>query len=175
MSLGFKLKRSRSPDPIGISNYKKQRLIYDFENLSLGPQTNICAERTKIDTGLNPLRDVVNKRMWAAVERELSNANKNDKMYEKIFDQVRQFNSQVIKWYDWRILLFDSWKKWFWQQTVASHEVEIGVGVDSYPNVDWSRNLQYLSNDYNSGIDTDVDMDLEEVTSEEENMDIELT
>ncbi|CAH00092.1 uncharacterized protein KLLA0_E23343g [Kluyveromyces lactis] len=174
MSSGFKMKRSRSPDPIGIDNYKKQRLIYDFENLSLAPRGTDGIKKHKIDSGLNSFKAVVNKRMWDVVERELSGSNKNDKIYERIFDHVRQFNSQVIKWYDWRSVVASLWVKWYQQHSPKLDEVDMNVETAADSRVDLAPNLMHRNDEFDHNADMDIDMDLDTDPYADADMDIEL-
>ncbi|KAG0673813.1 hypothetical protein C6P43_001029 [Kluyveromyces marxianus] len=141
MTPGFKMKRPRSPDLIGIENYKRQRLIYDFEHLSLGSRSNDGVKKHKLDSGLSSFKTVVSKRMWEAVERELSGSNKNDKLYEKIFEQLRQYSMQIIKWYDWRTVIRDMWTKWCIYKNISI--------------------LGYTFSNTNGNLDADMDIDMD--------------
>ncbi|CAL9732686.1 hypothetical protein MOUN0_O03620 [Monosporozyma unispora] len=180
----FKLKRPHSPhnssDAIGISNYKRIRLIEDFERLSLGG--NVSYDRdaytrdmgssvTKVvDTQINLPKSVKNKLIREELNQQDSgHATADEIIYSKIRDWIREDAMQIVRWVDWKTLLYEQWLKWFqtlyWNQRsntlphVFDNEGDYDIDNPSLYMFDRnSVNNQNYTN-YIDTMDTDVDMD----------------
>lgn len=163
------MKRPRSPDLIGIDNYKKQRLLQEFENLRISNATISKTQQGKQNLGLSSLRNVINKKMWTIVEKEMSQNSGNDQIYKHIWDTVRASNLRIIKWYDWRQILYYTWLNWFQNMTnlnsesgyldnaIQSHQIS-SIGDSIYYKMNTNA---FTEADVNMDIDTDTDMDMD--------------
>ncbi|SCU95008.1 LANO_0E08966g1_1 [Lachancea nothofagi CBS 11611] len=108
----FPMKRARSTDAVGISNYKRQRLIEDLQNLRISEN----ATTTKVISDKS-----INDKVWKAISGRRS---MDSDVYDDIWDTFRSRNLQVIKWYDSAKLLYLSWLAWYQVQ-----HGELGSGV----------------------------------------------
>lgn len=160
MSLQFKMKRTRSPDLVGISNYKRQRLIQDFENLSLGTQSAdrvIFHEQTD---GISAFGDVLNEKLWSVVEREMRQ-NDNDRTYENLWNKVKEYNMQIIRWYSWPHILYDTWRKWI-QSNMQRNRKAMGIDMEIDECFDREESLFLNNRGYSTPLnDTDMDVDMD--------------
>ncbi|SCU84927.1 LADA_0D04698g1_1 [Lachancea dasiensis] len=115
----FRMKRPRSPDSAGISNYKRQRLIEDLQNLSISdksPSTPVAGVTTA-----KVVPDALNDEIWKAVSGQRT---AGDDIYGQLWSRIRSSNLQVIKWYDGPKLVYLSWLFWFQRET-NSKEMEV--------------------------------------------------
>lgn len=152
----FKLKRKHAPDPTGVENYKRRRLLQDFANLSLSPNFNVTEEPkvTKILTGDIFVPDNVKNKLL-----KFSRGNKNNSLsssaetiYEKIREWIVEDGSQIVKWIDWRQQLFHIWYKWYQNQWYTNTVMDID-----------NNSLQQQTNDdiMNNEFDEDMDIDMD--------------
>lgn len=152
----FKLKRKHAPDPTGVENYKRRRLLQDFANLSLSPNFNVTEEPkvTKILTGDIFVPDNVKNKLL-----KFSRGNKNNSLsssaetiYEKIREWIVEDGSQIVKWIDWRQQLFHMWYKWYQNQWYTNTVMDID-----------NNSLQQQTNDdiMNNEFDEDMDIDMD--------------
>ena len=150
----FKLKRKHTPDPIGVENYKKRRLLQDFANLSLSSKSKVIKEPkvTNVITGEIFVPDNVKNKLL-----KFSRGNKNDSLsssaeaiYEKIKEWIVEDGSQMIKWIDWKQQVFHMWYKWYQNQWYTN------TGMDIDNNL-----LQQQTNDNIMNIELDENMDID--------------
>lgn len=154
-SSGFKLKRSHSPDFGGFSNYKKQKLIQDFERLSLrdSSQNQIVDANNrlldKIGIGLISIPKDVKK----CVKGLRDNNTYTDErlVYEKLREVIQNEHSQVVRWYDPFEVVYQQWLRWVQTRWVA------WPGQDYFND---SSNDRYGYENFYGGYDSDVDMDI---------------
>lgn len=134
-----KMKRSHSPDNIGISNYKRQRLIQDLENLSIS--TDTLSRRTQMKekasltsskhAGLHIVPNAIKDRIWGLIEKDSSNDSSSAKLYDKIWEEIKASNLQVIKWYNTAELVYRTWFAWFQKQRgLFNMERDVNMDVD---------------------------------------------
>ncbi|AQZ17201.1 YPL071C [Zygosaccharomyces parabailii] len=134
----FKLKRPHSPDILGLHNYKKQRLIEDFENLSL----NDGPRRSKASAFPKALKDIdvisIPKEVQKHAERLRSSGEYTHEqlIYEKVREAMRNEAMQVVEWYDPQNVAYLQWREWT-----------------------QSRWAVWPAQSYYYGYDSDVDMD----------------
>lgn len=131
----FKSKRPHSPynssDATGILNYKRIKLIEDFERLSLGGDAkydrdayarDMASPVTKmVDTQINLPKSVKNKLIREEFKQhDADNATPDDIIYAKIRDWIREDAMQLVPWVDLKKLLYNQWFQWFqgfyWKQ-----------------------------------------------------------
>ncbi|SCV03120.1 LAME_0H07866g1_1 [Lachancea meyersii CBS 8951] len=116
----FSMKRSRSPDFVGISNYKRQRLIEDLQNLSISDNaTGSTSSATKVVADNNWID---NQQIWKVVSGQ---KDANNDIYRPIWESIRDSNLQVIKWYDSASLVYRSWLLWYHQKQADEMDMEI--------------------------------------------------
>lgn len=134
-----KMKRSRSPDNIGISNYKRQRLIQDLENLSISTDTLSRRTQTKDKASLTSSKhaslhivpNAIKDRIWGLIEKDSSNDSSSAKLYDKIWEEIKASNLQVIKWYNTAELVYRTWFAWFQKQRgLFNIERDVNMDVD---------------------------------------------
>lgn len=125
MQSKFKIKRPHSPDHIGIRNYKKQRLIFDLENLSLHDDKNIQRQRHLQNSRRYPqyTEDSTSEGLYVPqtasghplklLESEGSVLSDSELIYHKLKRVLREKSLQVIRWSDPRWLLYNQWFRWF--------------------------------------------------------------
>lgn len=153
----FKLKRQHAPDPIGVENYKRRRLLQDFANLSLSSQPSIIKEPkvTKILSEDIFVPDNVKNKLL-----KFSRGNKNslgssaEVIYEKIKEWIVEDSSQIIKWIDWRQELFHMWYRWYQNQWYISTRMDIDNNNTIIPQ---QTNKIIMNNESDERMDVDMD------------------
>lgn len=103
----FKKKRAYSPDSIGIANYKRQRLIEDFENLRLVENHPTVSKSNKFTV------PTAVKITTSNILKKTRSSDYGDKFYLKIREQLLIEKLQVINWIDQRIMVYKIWVQWF--------------------------------------------------------------
>ncbi|KAG0665456.1 hypothetical protein C6P45_000453 [Maudiozyma exigua] len=124
----FKLKRQHAPDPIGVENYKRRRLLQDFANLSLSSKPSVTTEPkvTKVlSEDIFVPDNVKNKLLKFSRGSTTSLSSSAEAIYEKIKEWIVEDNSQIIKWIDWRQELFHMWYSWYQNQWYINAEMDI--------------------------------------------------
>lgn len=184
----FKLKRPHSPfdynnDSVGISNYKRQKLIEDFERLSIGEVKydedayikDVGSPVTKIVSAHINLPDSVKNKV---IREEMNNIRElnttDDIIYSKIRDWIREDAMQIVPWIDWKYHIYTMWWRWFqsfiWSSNAYNNNNNIGYpmfdGEGDYdienPNLkmyDNSTDDMTVTPDSANNFDMDVDMD----------------
>lgn len=136
----FKMKRSRVSDNIGILNYKRQRLIYDLENLRVSDDQLArpinARKHENITIQCKFIPDTLKDYVWNLINTD--NTSSTSKIYNKIWETIRNSNFQVIKWINWVDYIYQQWIRWY-----------------HFKNIHPDRN-------------TDVDMDIDYETSQHE-------
>ncbi|SCU91749.1 LAMI_0E07096g1_1 [Lachancea mirantina] len=108
------MKRVRNSDPVGISNYKRQRLVQDLQNLSLNETSNVrnkALNDGREVVGGHVLPDVLREQVWRLVRESDRNGSRNN-IYEKVWQKIRDDNMQVIRWYNAVELVYKMWLNW---------------------------------------------------------------
>ncbi|CAR27675.1 hypothetical protein ZYGR_0N01590 [Zygosaccharomyces rouxii] len=154
----FKLKRPHSPDSVGVNNYKKQRLIQDFEKLSLkdsshGAQSQVVTANNnlldEIGIGIISIPKDVKKRV-----RRLRNSsgtyNDEKLIYEKLREAIRNEHLQIIRWQDPLHVVYQQWLRWIRTRWIV---------WPAQPYPEDNDNDDYDYNNFYGGYDSDVDMD----------------
>lgn len=178
----YKLKRPHSPingsDSIGILNYKRIKLIEDFERLSLSDNNtvkhdrdpyakNMCNPVTKVvKTKINLPKSVKSKviRKVLSVHRDKDHMDSNEIIYSRIYDWIREDSMKLIPWVDWRDKIYKMWLHWYkdtiWKQTYKNYQPFFDNEGD-YDIMD-TFNEDNVTNHNNSILDNnamDIDMD----------------
>lgn len=121
----FKIKRPRSPDFIGIYNYKKQRLIEDLENLSIGDGPNLKSRKYLQTSSNGPIHEpspivddlylpyVTKHQALKLLNTDHVSSDDNSRLYSKLKELVRNEILQVVKWVDLPNLAYTQWVNWF--------------------------------------------------------------
>lgn len=183
----FKLKRPHSPhtsnDAIGISNYKRARLIEDFERLSLGDGVAKYDQEAYIKDIGSPVTKVVPARINLPksvrnklIREELNHvdtdhATTDEIIYSKLREWLREESLQMTVWMDWKRVLYQMWLRWF-QETwwswgnqnqpllgnLTAFDNEGDYDIDN-PSLHLFDEGNTLNPPFNGNMDTDVDMD----------------
>lgn len=124
----FKIKRPHSPDHIGIHNYKKQRLLYDLENLSLHDDENLQRQQLARnsrrypqiadDTSTDTVDGVYipytgNSHPLKLLQSKGSAFSDSDLVYHKIKMLASNDALRIIRWFDVKQLIYSQWFQWF--------------------------------------------------------------
>lgn len=139
-------KRNHSPDPIGIDNYKRKRLITDLENLSLddrGPKNGHADDSNHIHNNIAFTDAIDDKVLKEIIKCSTGKCGDNASFYDKIWERLREKKLQIIKWVDYKEIAYLSWWRWFHDQLASKYTYDGGVDTDVEM----------------SAVDTDVDMD----------------
>ncbi|AJW02239.1 hypothetical protein H806_YJM1386P00187 [Saccharomyces cerevisiae YJM1386] len=139
-------KRNHSPDPIGIDNYKRKRLIIDLENLSLndkGPKNGHADDNNLIHNNIVFTDAIDDKALKEIIKCSTSKRGDNDLFYDKIWERLREKRLQIIKWVDYKEIAYLSWWKWFHNQMTSKYTYDGEADTD----------VEMMA------VDTDVDMD----------------
>ncbi|EDO16892.1 hypothetical protein Kpol_1024p46 [Vanderwaltozyma polyspora DSM 70294] len=140
----FKAKRPHSPDNIGISNYKKQRLIEDFSNLRIGDTPS-----SKVNLAENvPINVKIHAPNFLDTDSKFDSVHD---FYSKIYEQLINERLQLIKWVDPKKLLYEKWFEW-----VKSRIAPINSG---YNEEDDDMMIDDGYNNYMMDYDNDTPMD----------------
>lgn len=152
----FKVKRPYSPDTIGINNYKRQRLIQDFENLSisLSDDSSTYGRSSSSNRGWRvnlPSRD----------NRRSSNRNKGGGtpidmneyqfIYEKWKEQIQFENLQIVKYVNWKLVIYGIWLSWF--NALPYDNIDADIVMD-YSSAFSNSDIGYIDNDIDIDMDT---------------------
>ncbi|EJS41364.1 YPL071C [Saccharomyces arboricola H-6] len=139
-------KRNHSPDPIGIDNYKRKRLIIDLENLSLneeGPK-NLDPDDSNLIQNNIAYSDVIHDKALKDIIKQSTGKNYDGgSVYDKIWERLREDRLQVIKWADYKEVAYLNWWRWFHGQFASECTYEDETDTDA----------EMLA------VDTDIDMD----------------
>ncbi|GAV53667.1 hypothetical protein ZYGR_0AK01690 [Zygosaccharomyces rouxii] len=153
----FKLKRAHSPESVGINNYKKQRLIQDFERLSLkdssrGAQSQVVASNNNLLDHIGIDIISIPKDVKERVRRLRNTNTYNDEklVYEKLREAIRNEHLQIIRWHDPLEIVYQQWLRWIQSRWVA---------WPAQPYLNDNDNDIYNYNNSYGGYDSDVDMD----------------
>ncbi|CAL9738183.1 hypothetical protein MOSE0_N05160 [Monosporozyma servazzii] len=180
----FKSKRPHSPyisnDATGISNYKRVKLIQDFERLSLGGDVkydrdayarDMASPITKmVDTQINLPKSVKNKLIREGLnQHNTDNVTADEIIYAKIRDWIREDAMQIIPWVDWKILLYNQWFQWFqglfctqenyFSPNIFDSEGDYDIDNSSLHMFDQRYATVQNHSDHFDYMDIDVDMD----------------
>lgn len=121
----FKIKRPHSPDHIGIHNYKKQRLLFDLENLSLHDDKNLQRQHQLHNSRRYPQRSndssvddiyipyATSSHPLKLLQNDNSVLRDSDLLYSKLKKLARDEALQMIKWVDMQHLVYTQWFQWF--------------------------------------------------------------
>lgn len=130
------MKRPHSPCDIGISNYKRQRLIEDLQNLSISDTPNIrrvenvdISKNSAVNSKILP--QAVKDQVWDLVKNGGRSKDPKNRIYDKIWETIRDSNLQVIKWYNGAELVYKQWLLWFQKYSLGFlNEKENDMDVD---------------------------------------------
>lgn len=165
----FKIKRPHSPDHIGICNYKKQRLLYDLENLSICDDENVRKgsmysrhrhpASTK-DTVPNSIEGIylpytTENHALKLIQSESSVLGDTGLLYAKLKTLAHTQALQLVKWIDVKGIAYAQWLKWF--QKHFSYQ-DIDYDMDERRSVHYFR-PSYLKDNHVCDRDEDIDMD----------------
>ncbi|CAI4036806.1 hypothetical protein SMKI_16G1040 [Saccharomyces mikatae IFO 1815] len=139
-------KRNHSPDPIGIDNYKRKRLIIDLENLSLsdkGPKKVHLDDNNHVQNNIAFSDSIRDKALREILKCSANKSHDNESFYDRIWERFREEKLQVIKWADYKEVVYLNWWRWFHDQLASqcTYDEEADTDVEM------------------SAMDTDVDMD----------------
>ncbi|CAI4053380.1 uncharacterized protein SKDI_16G2010 [Saccharomyces kudriavzevii IFO 1802] len=139
-------KRNHSPDPIGIDNYKRKRLIIDLENLSLnekGPKSTYSDDSNLIHSNIALSDDIHDKALKEIIKYSTGKNHDSGSIYDRIWERLREEKLQVIKWADYKKVAYLNWWMWFQDQfaTKCTYDGETDTDIEML------------------AMDTDVDMD----------------
>lgn len=179
----FKLKRHHSPfersGSIGISNYKRIKLIEDFEKLSLSDNnTTIRYDRDSYikDMG-NPVTQIVKTKINLPksiknriVRNVLSDPRDRDQIdndgivYSRIYDWIREESMKLIPWIDWRKQIYQMWLRWYqnisWNYNFRNQSLIYDNEGDYNNMCNFNENnFSDYSNYISDNTDMDIDMD----------------
>lgn len=137
----FKLKRPHSPDILGLHNYKKQRLIEDFENLNLndGPRrprgyANVLPDSLE-EIGIIRVPPEVQKH--ARKLRSSENYTDERLLYDKLRETIRHEAMKIVLWCDPLQVAYMQWLEWMrtrwaaWPIQDALNEYDSDVDMDT--------------------------------------------
>lgn len=178
----YKLKRPHSPvnsgDSIGILNYKRIKLIEDFERLSLSDNNAVNYDR---DSYIKDMGNPVTKLVKAKINLPKSVKNKvirkilsayrdKDQMdgevliCSRIYDWIKEDSMKLIPWVDWKGTIYEMWLRWYqdtmWKPTYKNF-LPLFDNEDDYDimhNFNENNSNNY-ANHILDNIDMDIDMD----------------
>lgn len=163
----FKLKRPHSIENIGINNYKRRKLISDFESLSLTdkpppitpPVTNIIANAINLPKS-------VKNRLLSTDRDNSDNSFSEDILNSKILDWIKEDSLKLVKWVDWRYAIYVNWCNWYKIMThfngmVSNDKCCSQVSNVRSPIIDIDMDT-YDDINVDEDVDMDVDMDGEQ-------------
>lgn len=162
----------KRPCPVDttLDSYKRQRLIADFENLSLtdslsggnlasGDNNNLG---TIVPTRIQLPQSV--KKKLAGGESILDHTTDRTIIYAKIRDWIKEEALQMVKWVDWPLRIYHLWMQWiqlhseqFWR---LSYDAEGDYNIDNPLLAQFDRNSM-SSNDNNEIAYEDMDIDMD--------------
>ncbi|AMD20801.1 HDR059Wp [Eremothecium sinecaudum] len=138
----FKMKRPHT-DYVGISSYKRQRLVSDLENLSLNDEPlqgvgakryssglELCCER-QIDYEVLP--DCLKEQIVGLVrgDGEEDKTLIQTRVLRMVWEDVYQKGMQVVKWVNWKEYMYKSWLSWYQRWTYMLETLE-DVDMENY-------------------------------------------
>lgn len=128
-------KRNHSPDPIGIDNYKRKRLIIDLENLSLddtGPKKAREDDNNLVHNNIAFSDAIHDKALKDIIKSSTGNDHHGGSIYDKIWERLREERLQVIKWVDYKEVAYSNWWRWFHNQFApkSTDDEEADTDVD---------------------------------------------
>lgn len=162
----FKIKRPHSPDYSGIFNYKKQRLLQDLENLSIGESpafrkgdshntrdqhSSLTSPKDKVGSIYLPYS--TKSHAIKLLQTDQQSLSDYDLIYTKLKEIVRNEALQMVKWVDRKQLIYSQWFKWL-QRHELSHENDFDMDDDYKEDISEHRKFE---KDYDE--EGDVDMD----------------
>ncbi|SMN21215.1 similar to Saccharomyces cerevisiae YPL071C Putative protein of unknown function [Maudiozyma saulgeensis] len=163
----FKLKRQHAPDPIGVENYKRRRLLQDFASLSISSSENssksnkiITPNVTKIFSGDILVPDTVKNKLLKFSRSKKSTKSSAEAIYDRILQWIKEDASQVIKWKDWNHEIFVMWYTWYrnlWYSNNNNNYMDMDMDVDSQQQMITTNNFQVMNNEIDESMDIDMD------------------
>ncbi|CCF58248.1 hypothetical protein KAFR_0E00940 [Kazachstania africana CBS 2517] len=158
----FKHKRQHAPDPIGIGNYKRRKLIEDFANLSLDanspttPSSNDVAVTKIVPSRVDLPKSVRDRLLMFQDSEEEESYLDNGILISKIAEWIKMEASQMVKWVDWRQMIYFTWLRWYQSTFLPKNHFDVEGDYD----VDF---LQYdrLSTTDNDKEYDDMDIDMQ--------------
>lgn len=148
----FKTKRPRSPDLIGIHNYKKQRLIEDLENLTIGDSSEAKSRRfwQKASKGLVSEPDSVVEGIYMPHRTKVQalallasdHVDDHSILYSKLKELLRNEALQIIKRFDPRELLYSQWFTWLRRKTMSIDHTDSSCYIGSSTNTHYYQDLE---------------------------------
>ena len=142
----FKIKRPHTPEHETLQEYKKRRLIEEFERLSLstGP-TKLYGnpEPTKVvSEGIRLIKPAKKK-----AEETLISDGSRGKYDPILYETIEFFRFQVYqitKWYDWRKVLYLQWYRWF-RSINKLRDAYTDMDIDTDVNADMIMDVEECS------------------------------
>ncbi|CCK67887.1 uncharacterized protein KNAG_0A01980 [Huiozyma naganishii CBS 8797] len=156
----FKVKRVHSPDVGGTlesSRYKRQRLIQDFERLSINAGPSPSEPTAQETTKLVCRETAVPEDVAAKLARGEGVAPTVDsQIHSTVLEWIRREALQVVKWVDWDRWLYVHWLEWWTSKFSVDADGDVDVDFNAvtevFPNgTDYQENPQVD--------DMDIDMD----------------
>lgn len=156
----FKIKRPHSPDHVGICNYKKQRLLFDLESLSLRDDKNPQLEQRwrnhQRHVQKNDLSSETVDEMYVpyatanhplkVLQSDQASLWDSNLVYARLSKSVKEAQLQVVKWTDMRQLCHAQWLQWL--QNYLSRQ-------------DFDYDMDNEANDPRIVLDNDIDEDID--------------
>ncbi|CCH62640.1 hypothetical protein TBLA_0H03580 [Henningerozyma blattae CBS 6284] len=152
----FKQKRPHSPDSLTIRNYKRQRLLLDFQSLSITNGTNDQHQRnvnkypaTKDSKVINlNLSNELNLTIPTKFMNTLDKSTDNKVIYENWKSYLYKKNLQLIQWVDMKLVIYTIWFNWF-------------SNLNDHTNLNINADMDMDDEYYNGEIDEDGDIDMD--------------
>ena len=167
----FKIKRPHTPEHEVLQEYKKRRLIEEFERLSLstGPTSLYGSpEPTKVVSEGIRLIKPAKKKAEETLISDGPRAKYDPILYETIeFFRFQAY--QITKWYDWRKVLYLQWYNWFrciskLSDAYMDMDVNMDMNIDlgEYPD-SFQQLIIEKSPEYSSPLEMQEDIDMTDI------------
>lgn len=159
-------KRPYPADSVGLDNYKRQKLIEDFENLSLTDRKpshgNDDGVLSTVATTRIHIPELVKKKLMNNEGGIRDSTNDRTIIYAKIIDWMKEETMQLVKWNNWPLIVYHNWMNWiqhhakqFWQ---FSHDLDGDYNIDNPILAQFDESSTIYENSTTSE-DMDIDID----------------